>query len=561
MVQTRSSAKTIETGQAHSNNGVLLANDTTVEHPGTSSSAKKRRRQVVTPPKKRRRGKPGELCQLNLDVLFLIAAYIHPLDLLNLARTCKSLRVLLMDKSSAFVWRTARRQVNGLPECPDDLTEPEYANLVFYARCHVRKNSTHGLKPSDMGVQGCGKHAKIVFWEMRRRYCPDCRAGRLCRLMSCHSVIRNRNVLAEAHLTIEKESGKWVDREQMDVFLNEYKRSYDKEQLISDRQEQLVAIREHARGCKEWERDMAAVRQDDLAMRRQERATSIFERLKQHGYNPEVVHHGRYEIQASRRSLFRTSKPLTDKEWDRIWPEWLGTMNRFRSMRLESVVYGPRRRSLVSEYHTYVTSPSPNAPTLDLLPHVIDIARFPPFRDIIRAPEGAQMNSKLFESAFAQLPALVDEWRKKLDAELAEQVKIPSHLSIQDASGVASNSVTTRMEASQAATDKLRLACALFYSRDCPGIFTPAEVFLVAMHHRVYPTYSVVGDSERTGSIRERFAIGFMEAAPYIVHACGLDPDVATAEDMDRLNARLKCLCCQKSRFGSWRDAVRLSLC
>ena len=43
-----------------------------------------------------------------------------------------------MDKSSAFVWKTARRQVNGLPDCPVDLTEPEYVNLLFCARCHVR---------------------------------------------------------------------------------------------------------------------------------------------------------------------------------------------------------------------------------------------------------------------------------------------------------------------------------------------------------------------------------------------------------------------------------------
>ena len=48
-----------------------------------------------------------------------------------------------MDKPSAFVWKIARNQVEpaGLPDCPDDLTEPEYANLVFYAHCHVRTAS------------------------------------------------------------------------------------------------------------------------------------------------------------------------------------------------------------------------------------------------------------------------------------------------------------------------------------------------------------------------------------------------------------------------------------
>lgn len=74
-----------------------------------------------------------------------------------------------MDKSSAFVWRRARRQVRGLPDCPADLTEPEYANLVFYARCHVRTSSTDGLKPSEMS------HRAVK--NMPRLFSGKCAAG------------------------------------------------------------------------------------------------------------------------------------------------------------------------------------------------------------------------------------------------------------------------------------------------------------------------------------------------------------------------------------------------
>lgn len=55
-----------------------------------------------------------------------------------------------MDKSSTFVWKTARSQVKSLPDCPADLTEPEYANLVFYARCHVRSESLDCSNFSEM---------------------------------------------------------------------------------------------------------------------------------------------------------------------------------------------------------------------------------------------------------------------------------------------------------------------------------------------------------------------------------------------------------------------------
>ncbi|KAF8549225.1 hypothetical protein OG21DRAFT_1515448 [Imleria badia] len=128
---------------------------------GAAQPTKKRRGGRSDAPRKRRRGNPAELCQLNLDVLFIIATCIHPLDLLNLARTCKSLRILLMDRASEFIWRAARRQFEDLPDCPDDLSEPAYANLAFYARCHA-----------------CDKHTTAVFWRIRRRYCTECRDER-----------------------------------------------------------------------------------------------------------------------------------------------------------------------------------------------------------------------------------------------------------------------------------------------------------------------------------------------------------------------------------------------
>jgi hypothetical protein len=247
-------------------------------------------------------------------------------------------------------------------------------------------------------------------------------------------------------------------------------------------------------------------------------------------------------------------------EWKRVWPEWLETMDSFRSQRLNEDVYPPRRRSLVSEYANYVTRPSPNTPAFDLLPHAADVACFPPFRNIIRAPEGTQMNDKPFESALAQLPELVDEWRQKLDAEVAELVKIPSHLSLKSTSGgrVVSSTSTTGSESSRAATDKLGLACALF-SNGMRGPFSHPEVFFSSMRNYHYPRGGEL-DLERTGSICDRYDIKYMAEAPHVIYACGLDPNVASADDMDRRNARLKCLSCKDSRVRRWRDAVRLPL-
>ncbi|KAI9453172.1 hypothetical protein HD554DRAFT_2226611 [Boletus coccyginus] len=244
-------------------------------------------------------------------------------------------------------------------------------------------------------------------------------------------------------------------------------------------------------------------------------------------------------------------------EWDQIWPEWLETMNDFRSQRLEEVVYQSRRTLFASEYAKYVMSPSPNTPAFDLLPHAADVACLPPFRDIIRAPEGTEMGDKPFESAFSQLPELVDEWRKKLDVEVAELVEIPSHLSFRGTpdGGIVASGSTRGSESSRAPTDKLRLACALFQG-GFEGVFTHPDVFSTSMRDSTYPYPRVKGDMERTGSLRDRYGIAYAAEAPYVIHACGLDPNVATADDKDRRDARLKCLSCQSSRVRRWRDAV-----
>lgn len=232
-------------------------------------------------------------------------------------------------------------------------------------------------------------------------------------------------------------------------------------------------------------------------------------------------------------------------------------MDDCRLRRINTTVYRPRRRLLGSEYNTYVTHPTLDGPTFDLLPHVVDLACFGPFRDIIRAPEETQMKDEPFASAFAQLPDLIAEWRKKLDAELAELVKIPLDLSPgnpSDGQGKASSS-TGHAEASQTCLDKLQLACAMFCVGRA-GPFTHLNALSVSMCERDFPWSEL--ELERTGSIRDRFRIEFFEEAPYIVHISGLDPRVATVDDMDHRNARLRCLSCQcqANITMNWRAAV-----
>ena len=260
-------------------------------------------------------------------------------------------------------------------------------------------------------------------------------------------------------------------------------------------------------------------------------------------------------------------------EWSRMWPAWDKIMTNFRLKRLEATLYQPRRRLLVTEYDRYVMHPSPDSPTLHFLPHTLDLARFPLFRDVIRTPEDTQLDDKPFAPAFAQLPTLVNEWAQKLNTEIAGLVKMPSCLSsdVVSASLYKAPSNGEQTGSFQTDLDKLHLACAVFHVGGT-GAFAHPEVLSVSMANDVmFPNHGTnldaigVGlgsircedDSERTGSIHDRFGLQFLDEAPYIVYACGLDPNVATVDDMDHRNARLKCLCCGgRILVMNWRHAV-----
>jgi len=72
-----------------------------------------------------------------LDVFMEIASLLEPIDLLRLSRSTKFLRGILLNRQNAVLWRRARANIMNLLDCPDELSEPEYASLVFDRHCTV----------------------------------------------------------------------------------------------------------------------------------------------------------------------------------------------------------------------------------------------------------------------------------------------------------------------------------------------------------------------------------------------------------------------------------------
>ena len=106
------------------------------------------------------------------EPLSQIFSELGPMDLVNLARTNKALRGVLMSRKSIWVWLTARRNagVTKVPEPPDDMSEPAWALLLFGpAVCSVCSQESFCivLFPADLvdsiALQGTSIESTLPF--------------------------------------------------------------------------------------------------------------------------------------------------------------------------------------------------------------------------------------------------------------------------------------------------------------------------------------------------------------------------------------------------------------
>ncbi|KAF8519621.1 hypothetical protein BU17DRAFT_89774 [Hysterangium stoloniferum] len=97
-----------------------------------TSTTKKTRAQ-----KNRKEGRLSKLLEMPMDIFCEISSHLEPVDLLHLARSTKSFHNMLMSRNSRSIWRISRSaSFPDLPDCPPDLTEAQYTQLIFERDCH-----------------------------------------------------------------------------------------------------------------------------------------------------------------------------------------------------------------------------------------------------------------------------------------------------------------------------------------------------------------------------------------------------------------------------------------
>ncbi|KAJ7756437.1 hypothetical protein DFH07DRAFT_959085 [Mycena maculata] len=495
------------------------------EEPESLKKTTKRRKIAETvdsnEKKKHVRGRRGLLSSLKefpLDVLFEIFGHLDPKDLLNLARTTKEIRGILMSRSTAFVWKEARTNAfltfHGI-----------FANrsTQILSSTTIATNAlVLTLKPSyGVPEPACAKNFRDPLqlvsilhtfgYTGRRRW------------------VKIRLYSIDFATKITEESKKWENKNDLQIsdpgYLEWYKRNLEEMQQLNADGEMYT----------EWAATRSTNRSDELDEARRLRREAIVERLTLLGWGEEALLHGDFQW----HKLVRQPKELTDRIWKNIKTPLIEFLTEKKKERLELQHHRTmRERHLLagSAYGNWLKTFPPDA----IFPPKIEVVTAEPFRAIIEiTPIEEKLTEQSFAGALSQVPAFSDDWKRRKDEELLE---------------IMEEHVPNSVEAD------LHLATTFFM---CSGSPEPVGYPRILVHSRA----SSYKYNDRPGGIDPTIKlyfhedcwnadrlIGFNTAAfrnaRAVIEACGLDPDVTTAAEMDEIDPAIECLNCSNDSLG-----------
>ncbi|KAI0332365.1 hypothetical protein GY45DRAFT_1335658 [Cubamyces sp. BRFM 1775] len=511
--------------------GPVVTTSNAAQEPANGDARRPARRAV-----RGRRGALKAMLEMPLDVLFEIFGRMHPRDLLNLARTSKDFRSLLMSRTTTILWRAARQQIQGLPECPPFLSEPQYANLLFFSYFH-----------------GCLKpNVESALWNFYVRYCPRCKDIMSVSMFSAclkgKADVRGRLL---AHIP---------EVERFEAVWNALATDADRARFAL---EQLDLVKQKTAFAAElalWKAQEAEARSCELDSLRQERIDEVLKRLREDGFGNDIddLDPVEYDRLVYHNAVSKAQK-LTDSAWQSLRPRLVLFLTALKQERLErervGVVCG-RLRMMQTSVAKYEQAEGHRTAASELQAHFSDFAFMYPFRELVEAPSTAKVTSRHFDALSGKIPALRVEW---LEARRSESVALIPLEVINAWDGV----------------DPLSLAISTFVCRECcredlrwPNILAHSCARQEPPVHGLYEAMvqDVCDDgntpyfwnSDGLFKYNHRW-----ELERRTIAECGKDPDTATFEEMEQCRARLLCLVCTTPKDPyreafDWKGAWKL---
>ncbi|KAI0942892.1 hypothetical protein AcV7_002185 [Taiwanofungus camphoratus] len=493
------------------------------------------------------RGKRGglkDMPNMPLDIIVEICCYLEPRDLLALARTSKPFRALLMTRESAHLWKTARKNLEGFPDCPQHLSEPAYANLAFSPHCHL-----------------CLKNnVKSVLWDFSVRYCSNCKKEQTT------GYIDHLPHPLYTHIKNSSDVLNYIPDSRRGLYHNPQilalQNDWDKvkgnklraERFIQDQKGLVERIHDHAHLCKIWAYSQAMSREAELDNIREIRLHAIESRLRELGWHEDLEYLKRddYCLLADHAQV-RQPKKLTDKGWEKIREQVLCLMQGTRDRRLREERYQILCKRLQDLFRMMIGLYAEARRTAadEFKPFFMDFALMPEFRAIADAPSNTNVTNTEFSALRDQIPTLTERWRadikKKLTNLVRKEIKVNKKV------------------------DPLDLAVAFFRCYDCSTVLPYPEILA---HKCCRPDVSGCITSYCVPDLYTRVALSIAGARRWtfgrlevgrtlkwvegIVRACGKDPSSTTREEMDNLDLRLSWTTYPNGikRIKSWRTAA-----
>ncbi|EPS97644.1 hypothetical protein FOMPIDRAFT_1052210 [Fomitopsis schrenkii] len=499
--------------------------------------------------RKQLRGRTGGLRNMPnmpLDILIEIFSYLHPLDLLDLARTTKPFRALLMSRSFAGVWRASRKLIQELPVCPGHLSEPAYANLVFSSHCH------NCLKPN----------VKSIIWEFMARYCRPCK-----KIMTVK--ITDKHTCAEFFCMQYAELSPLVNMSPLKASciyhlpqLQQVKQAWeeyhdDKEKwskYVEEQKKRAEAIQDHAYDCVEWMESVGADKEYRLEKVREKRLQFIVARLREMGWEDEIERLPEDLFPLSDHPQVRMAREISERTWEKIRGELASYMRRLKEHRIteeRSTILHIRLHTLDAVINK-LRSEAGRSYVTEFLPKFPDYALMPEFRTLMEAPTEDMLDMRACADWVVRLDELDTRWileRKKRLARMVEKAlgRVP-----EDADDAPPADDDTNDRSYEAV---LKLAIAVFECKWCAERVHASN----ALAHRCTRGDGRLwlldlGPRETEGTYMYEMRrisralrpwdasclrVPDLEPLRKVIQMCGKDPETVTEEDMDKLEMRL----------------------
>ncbi|KAH6872033.1 hypothetical protein BKA70DRAFT_294738 [Coprinopsis sp. MPI-PUGE-AT-0042] len=490
-----------------------------------------------------------------LDLLFEIFSKLHPLDLLTLARTAKSLRAVLLDRSAGSLWKESlEHHVPGLPTCPDDVSEPAWVDLALGKTC-----------------QKCCRNVanQTLVWEARVRYCSRCLHEEF-RVKAYNSTIlpsQVKDCVPEEWISIKPtRMAKGCHMATLRAWEEDYRRamvadSSTRQAWITEKLLWKKSRKEFSAKCSKWEDDYANLQHKQQLEDKDATKALILEKIKALGccLEPENLLRDKWFWEEKEVKGLLKKKQIPDRVWSNVEHEVaklarLASHNLLEEERKEAL--GLRRNLVWDTQTVYLLA----LPANEIVLPPGDLMVSPEMQELLSStPVDRHMSQGDFAEVIKKLPAINAHWEREKRFELL--VMAQQHLE-------------KVLEAAPTG-DAMKLAICTCQCQNCKRALDLRE----ALVHPCATEDDTLGISlPNTFDLQSRaffdhiqqvpwnanqticFSTKHSDAATQIANLLGHDSKTVTAEELDLAFDILECKDCL--RFGSgrlmldWRGAV-----